>query len=225
MKLQKAFVCLITSGLLVAPTATQEAAQQKEPATQAASGKETSTNPKEKENGKHAVPEKDAVPEKIVAEKDAIKQLVGDYRIVSGENSGKELLPERLTDVTVRFTEKTVTTYDAERNARFSATYRLDTQKRPWRIMMTSTPRTANANAAQSGAGASPVADTSQGLVELAEEGRVKVIYALPGGTAPRDFKTGDRQQLFVLERILDTVEKAKEAAASKEAASPDKGQ
>jgi uncharacterized protein (TIGR03067 family) len=67
----------------------------------------------------------------VVPEKEAVKQLMGGYRIVSGMSSGEQILPERLADVTVRITAETITTYDGDRQQRYSAAYRLDTQKRP----------------------------------------------------------------------------------------------
>ena len=38
----------------------------------------------------------------------------------------------------------------------------------------------------------------SKGLIEP-EGDRIKLIYALPNGQPPTDFKTGERQQMFVL--------------------------
>lgn len=200
MKTLRITVGLLVVGAAALPGRGQESVQQQEPASQAAS-EQIKVQPK------------DAVPEKIVAEKEAIEQLVGDYRIVSGEKSGEQVLPERLADVTVRFTEKSVTTYDGEKHERFSASYRLDTQQRPWRIRMTPAARPATAAAPQNGAGASPVASTSEGLIELVE-GRVKIIYALPGGATPRAFETAERQQMFVLEKLPDPTEKPKASAA-----------
>lgn len=145
------------------------------------------------------VPDKE-VPDKVVSEKEAIKKLSGDYRIMSGETSGKQILPDRLAGVTVRITEQTITTYDGDRQAKFGASYRLDTQKRPWRIVMTTVVKT---DAAQAKANGQREArkDTSEGLVDI-NESQVKLIYALPNGDAPTSFKTGERQQLFVLERL-----------------------
>jgi uncharacterized protein (TIGR03067 family) len=140
--------------------------------------------------------EKKDVPEKVVSEKEAIKQLQGDYRIVSGATSGKQILPDRLAGITVKVTEKTITTYDGDRNAKFSAAYRLDTQKRPWRITMTTTTK---ADAKEQ---SNP--ETSEGLLDIGET-QVKLIYALPNGDTPKDFKAGERQQLFVLERLKGT--------------------
>ncbi len=107
-------------------------------------------------------------------------------------------MAERLNGVTVRFTEKTVTTYDGEKQQRFSAAYKLDTSKRPWRIQMTTVevPKSVQAKA-------STQPDTTEGLVVIDQETRrVKLIYALPGGQAPKDFKAGKSQNMFELERL-----------------------
>lgn len=211
MKLLHISIGLLATAILAAPIRAQEATEQKESKAPAAAQKESAALDKDK----------DAVPEEVVPEKEAIKQLVGDYQIVSGVNSGEEVLPERLEDVTVRFTEKTVTTYDGEKNERFSASYRLNTQQRPWRIGMTSKPRPSAAGAGQNGT--APAGTTSEGLIEIVDgaDGRVRVIYALPGGLAPKSFQTGERQQMFVLKRLADPIEKAEQAKA--ESASEDK--
>jgi hypothetical protein len=37
----------------------------------------------------------------------------------------------------------------------------------------------------------------------IASEGEtVKLIYALPGGKAPTEFKTAEKQQMFVLKKV-----------------------
>jgi len=155
-----------------------------------------------------------SVPEKVVSEKEAIEQLVGSYRIVSGEKSGEQILPERLADVTVRITEKTITTYDGDRQQRFSATYRLDTAQRPWRVRMIPVVAANKAGASQAAPAATPNTSPSDGLIEVTEKG-AKLVYALPTGEMPRSFKAAARQQLFILERLKDPAEAATSAATS----------
>ena len=41
----------------------------------------------------------------------------------------------------------------------------------------------------------------AEGLIEIAGES-VKLIYSLPEGKAPTEFKTGDKQQMFALLKI-----------------------
>lgn len=110
--------------------------------------------------------------------------LVGDYYIVSGERDGAPIDPnERDAAITIR--DETITVYDKERNKTFAATYTLETNQTPWRITMISTK-------------APEIGVISKGLIE-AEENRIKLIYALPNGPPPTDFKAGEQQQMFML--------------------------
>jgi uncharacterized protein (TIGR03067 family) len=203
-------LCLRRSSLLLTLAMTlsnySPIASAQEPKSPPADAAQDKTNDKPATEKATQVTDKDVddkVPEKVVSEKDAIKQLVGDYRIVAGENSGKQILPDRLAGITVRITEQTITTYDGDRQEKFGAAYRLDTQKRPWRIMMTSIVK---ADAAQAKATRQPDTrrETSEGLLDIGES-QVKLIYALPNGETPKSFKAGARQQLFVLEKLKAT--------------------
>ena len=198
-------LCLLAGMLLCSSSRAQESNEQKP----AAQGEQ---KPAAEGEQKAAAQKKEAVPEKVVSEDEAIKQLVGSYRIVSGEKSGEQILPERLAEVTVRITEKTITTYDGDRQQRFSATYRLDTAQRPWRIRMIPVPITNTSTAGQNTARANANTSPSDGLIEVTEKG-VKVVYALPGGGMPRSFKAAAHQQLFVLERLKDPADAAATAA------------
>ncbi len=110
--------------------------------------------------------------------------LAGEYRIVSGERNGAAIDPHEL-DASITITEHLITAYDKERKETFAATYELDTERSPWRITMIST------NAPETGV-------VAKGLVQ-AEHGQVKLVYALPEGNPPTEFKTGPQQQMFVL--------------------------
>jgi uncharacterized protein (TIGR03067 family) len=115
--------------------------------------------------------------------------LIGSYRVVAGERNGDEIAADRLKGVTVRIAANAITTLDNKEKEVYVATYKLDTGRKPWRITMTATVAPAG------GEGTRAV-----GLI--ARDGdTVKLIYALPGGEAPAEFKTGDRQQMFVLKR------------------------
>jgi uncharacterized protein (TIGR03067 family) len=118
------------------------------------------------------------------SEEPTTAQLVGVYTIVSGERNGAALDPHEL-DATITITDNMITAYDKERNETFTAAYTLQTDQSPWHITMTS------AKAPETGV-------VSKGLVQ-AEQGRVKLVYALPDGPPPTDFKTGEHQQMFVL--------------------------
>ncbi|MGE0645975.1 MAG: TIGR03067 domain-containing protein [Nitrospira sp.] len=110
--------------------------------------------------------------------------LVGDYHIISGERAGAPIDQKEL-DAVITIRDQTITAYDKEQNKTFAATYTLDTKQTPWRITMIST------KAPETGV-------ISKGLIEP-EGDRIKLIYALPNGQPPTDFKTGERQQMFVL--------------------------
>jgi uncharacterized protein (TIGR03067 family) len=112
-------------------------------------------------------------------------QLVGVYRIISGERNGTPISPEELDQATVTISRDTIAAYDKERKETFAAAYTIETERSPWQITMTST------KAPETGV-------VSKGLVQADQE-QVKLIYALPNGQAPTEFKTGEQQQMFVL--------------------------
>lgn len=111
--------------------------------------------------------------------------LTGEYRIVSGERNGAPIDQTELTDTAIYITDKTIIAYDKERKEMFAATYTLETKQAPWQITMISTK--------------SPdVGAIAKGLVEV-DQNKVKLIYALPNGQPPTDFKAGQQQQMFVM--------------------------
>ena len=111
--------------------------------------------------------------------------LTGEYRIVSGERNGASIDQTELTDTAIYITDKTIIAYDKERKEMFAATYTLETKQAPWQITMISTK--------------SPdVGAVAKGLVE-ADQNKVKLIYALPNGQPPTEFKAGQQQQMFVM--------------------------
>ena len=119
---------------------------------------------------------------------DATK-LTGAYKIVAGEKNGQPVSKDRLDGITVRIATNAITTLDKDEKEVYVATYELDSSQKPWRIMMTATVAPAE------GKGTKAV-----GLIEM-EGDTVKLIYALPAGKAPTQFKAGDKQQMFVLKR------------------------
>lgn len=123
--------------------------------------------------------------------------LNGSYAIVSGEEEGKAIPKERIDGAMIIFTDKTVAGTDKEKKEFFSATYTLDTSKSPWGITMTNASR-----------GAAPAKDDKKPAEAMSSTGLIKVdgdtvtiIYALPGGKTPTEFKTGEKQQMFVMKR------------------------
>jgi uncharacterized protein (TIGR03067 family) len=114
--------------------------------------------------------------------------LAGGYEIVSGEKFGVPEPEERIKGSTVRFTEDRVVVMDKEEKEVYGATYKLTPGEHgAAKIVMTSKL-------------ADMPDEVALGLVEK-EGDKVKLIYAIPGGEAPRDFKTKDKQLLFVLKK------------------------
>jgi uncharacterized protein (TIGR03067 family) len=120
---------------------------------------------------------------KPAAEKKAEAKLEGSYTVVSGEENGKAVPAEKVKGSTVRFTGDTITGTDKDRKEFFAAKYTLDTAQTPWVIRMKST---------------APKEADAVGLIKK-EGDTVTLIYSLPGAPAPTEFKTKDRQNMFVL--------------------------
>jgi uncharacterized protein (TIGR03067 family) len=114
--------------------------------------------------------------------------LTGEYRIISGERNGALIDQKELSDATITIRDKTITAYDKERKETFAATYTLETKQTPWKITMISTK-------------APEVGVIAKGLIEV-NQNSVKLIYALPNGQPPMDFKAGQQQQMFDMVKI-----------------------
>ena len=117
-------------------------------------------------------------------------KLIGAYQIVSGSRDGQELGKDRLQDMSMRIAANAITTFDKDKKEVYAATYDIDSSRQPWRISMTAKVTPANGTGAK-----------SSGLIEMTGD-TVKLIYALPGGAVPTDFKTGEKQQMFVLKKV-----------------------
>jgi len=109
--------------------------------------------------------------------------LTGGYVIVSGEQDGKPLPKEKFAGSAVQFTKDEVIGTDKDKKHLFVAKYTLNTAKTPWVITMT---------------GLTPDKSEATGLIEKKGD-TVRIIYNLPGGKAPDDFKTDEKQNMFVL--------------------------
>jgi uncharacterized protein (TIGR03067 family) len=122
----------------------------------------------------------------------AARELVGRYQLVSGEKDGHSIPSDRIKGSTMRIAANAMTTFDKDEKEVYVATYELDTSTRPWRITMTAKV------APDKGEGSK-----ASGLIEKNGD-TVKLIYALPGGNTPSEFKAGQNQQLFVLKKIAE---------------------
>jgi len=116
--------------------------------------------------------------------------LLGGYTVVAGERYGEKEPAERIEGVTVRIAEDAIVVLDKDKKEVYAQTYKIDTGSTPWKITMISkiTPYTNKSSG-----------DTvSQGLITK-EGDTVKLIYALPGGPTPTEFKTREKQLMFVM--------------------------
>lgn len=140
-----------------------------------------------------AADDKGAKTEKSKAVKNdahAPADLIGGYTIVSGEKFGEKEDEDRIKGTTVRFAEDGIVVLDKEKKEVYAQTYTIDSSSKPWKITMKSkiTPYTKDK------------ADetVAKGLIEK-DGDTVKLIYALPGGDMPTEFKTKEKQLMFVM--------------------------
>jgi uncharacterized protein (TIGR03067 family) len=129
------------------------------------------------------------VEEKKPADTKTAVNLLGDYTIVSGENDGQKVPDELIVGTLVHVTEDRILMEDKDhKSTPYIATYEVDTSKKPWSITMTSML-------------APTKGETVKGLIEKDGE-QLRLIYALPGGTMPKEFKTQEKQLLFVMKPV-----------------------
>jgi uncharacterized protein (TIGR03067 family) len=118
------------------------------------------------------------------------ESLVGRYTITSGEKEGTKEPEERIKGTTVTFTKETVIVADKEKKEIYSASYKLDTKTTPCKITMTSKVK-------------GDAGEVAQGLIQqdADDDNVVRLIYALPTGETPTEFKTKEKQLMFVLKK------------------------
>lgn len=117
--------------------------------------------------------------------------IEGGYTVAAAERDGRPLPLADFKDAIVRLVGGRMIGTDRDRREFLVATYVLDDKKAPWALdMKLLTAKT----------------DAVQGLAK--KDGAVlTVIYALPGGPTPTEFKTKPGQQMFVLRGfVLDPV-------------------
>jgi uncharacterized protein (TIGR03067 family) len=129
-----------------------------------------------------------ALPVLLVADDKAKpNKLDGTYAIVSGEHGGKAIPEDQIKGSVVTFTGDRIVATDKDRKEFFAATFMVDTTATPMKIVMTSTAPKAGEKAA--------------GIIQV-DGDAIKLAYNLPGGEPPTDFKTGEKQHMFVLKRM-----------------------
>jgi len=110
--------------------------------------------------------------------------LEGTYTIVSGEKNGQAIPADHFKNSVVRITGDVMTGTDREKKEFFACTYVLLNKREPWSLDMKSTSPKEGIDAF--------------GLVKK-DGDSLTIIYSLPGGEKPTEFKTKDNQHLFVL--------------------------
>jgi uncharacterized protein (TIGR03067 family) len=115
------------------------------------------------------------------------ESLVGRYVIVSGEKEGVKEPDDRVKGTTVTFTKDSVVVADKDKKEIYSATYKLNATTNPCDITMTSR--------VDKSAG-----EIARGLIQK-EGDKVQLIYALPTGEIPTEFKTKEKQLMFVMKK------------------------
>jgi uncharacterized protein (TIGR03067 family) len=116
--------------------------------------------------------------------------LVGVYNIVSGEKFGLKEPADRIEGSIVRFSDDRVVVVDKDKKEVYGASYKLDPGARGCKIMMTSK---LSANDGE----------IARGLIEKNGD-TVRLIYALPGGEEPKDFKTKEKQLMFEMKKTSE---------------------
>ncbi len=117
-------------------------------------------------------------------------KLDGVYTIVSGEKNGTEIPADKLMGSIIKFDGETVLGTDKDKKEFFGCTFQIDKTTTPYTISMTSTAPMKGGKAV--------------GIIEMKGD-TVKLCYALPGGDAPTEFKTKEKQHCFTLKRVPKT--------------------
>lgn len=117
------------------------------------------------------------------------EKLVGTYRMTKGEKYGGTPPSEPVADIVVKITTDRITSYDASDKEVYVQTYKLDSSVKPCKIMMKAV---------------KPKVDMeAMGLIKV-EGDTLMLIYALPGGEMPTEFKTKEKQLMFVMKKVKD---------------------
>ena len=119
----------------------------------------------------------------------APSDLLGGYTIVAGEKYGEKESSERLEGTTVRIADDAIIVLDKDKKEVYAQTYKIDTKTTPWSITLKSKITPYNQKGEET---------EVKGLIEK-DGDMVRLIYALPGGAVPTEFKTKEKQLMFVM--------------------------
>ena len=129
----------------------------------------------------------------------APEDLIGGYTIVAGEKYGEKEAAERIEGITVIIAKDGIVVRDKEKKEVYAQTYKIDTKSTPWKITLKSkiTPYDQE-KGKDKDKDKEDSEQVAEGLIEK-DGDTVKLIYALPGTPAPKEFKTTSKQLMFVL--------------------------
>jgi uncharacterized protein (TIGR03067 family) len=122
---------------------------------------------------------------------DDAKKLRGTWTLVSGEDQGKPIPPEKLKGNRVAISDKTIVASDRDNKKVYVMTYKLDPSQKPHAIDMT----VVEGDEKLKG-------KSAKGIYELKGD-TLRLAYAF-AGARPTEFATqkGDKQLSFVLKRV-----------------------
>jgi hypothetical protein len=121
------------------------------------------------------------------------RSLSGVYKVISKEGDNGPLLGTKIDGHKLIISESLITTLDSEGNKVFEAIYQLNPLELPMAIEMISS----------FAHGSEKKHIELTGNIEKRGD-PIRLIYALPGGDDPRDFKVGPKQELLVLSKVSE---------------------
>jgi uncharacterized protein (TIGR03067 family) len=116
-----------------------------------------------------------------------VSKLEGTFVATAGARDGKPLTEEQIRGVTFRFDAGKLVITDRSGKEIHKCTHTIDTSSTPWKITMKMDPSTAGDK-------------TAVGLIQP-DGDTVSFIYPLAGGEQPTEFKTKEKQEMYVLKR------------------------
>lgn len=109
----------------------------------------------------------------------------GTYVATAGSRDGKPLTEEQIKGVTFRFDADKMVITDRTGKEIHKCTHTIDKSANPWKISMKMTDSASGDK-------------TAVGLIQRDGE-TVSIIYPLAGGETPTEFKTKEKQEMYVL--------------------------
>jgi uncharacterized protein (TIGR03067 family) len=135
-------------------------------------------------------------------EKSPAEQLIGTYAIVKGMENGKEIPKESLKESVVTITKDKIVGVTKDQSQLFVADY----------TVQSDAPGAKEKNVIKlSMKGTKPDEANATGLAKI-EGNTVTIIYNLPKGKPPADFKLQEGQHMFVLKRLVKSGENKSES-------------